>query len=87
MVWDCQAYGRGGEAVGALCFFAEPGTRSCRTEGECHAHLAAERVRVFDRIGEMAAAGNPVGLYLASEFTAPEQLLGGLQSPPEEEEE
>ena len=76
-MWDCQAYGPDGKTVDALCFFANPGTRSCDTEVECHSRLAAERVRLFDRIGEMAAAGDPVAQYLASELTDPEQLLGG----------
>jgi hypothetical protein len=82
--WDCQAYGPGGEALGARCFFAEPDDRLCSTPDECHTRMAGERVRLFERIHELAASGDPTGQYLASEFTRPEQLLGG--EPPEPNE-
>lgn len=78
MTWDCQAYGPDAEAVGALCFFADPGARLCGTQDECRTRLAGERVRVFERIHDLAASGDPTGQYLAAEFTHPEQLLGGI---------
>lgn len=87
MIWDCEAYGPDGKAVDALCFFAEPGTRACGTQGECHIRLADERVRVFGRIQEMAVDGDPAGQYLAEAFTDPEQMLGGALSPANDEAE
>lgn len=82
MTWDCQAYGPEGRAADVLCFFAEPGRRLCATHDECLGRLAVERVRVFDRIHELAASGDPTGQYLADEFTSPGQLLGGEELPP-----
>lgn len=80
MTWDCPAYGLEGKTVGALCFFsAELGSRVCGTQDECHARLDVERRRVFNRIHDLAAAGNPTAEYLAGEFTDPERLLGGGQ--------
>ncbi len=78
--WDCQAYGPEGTTIGALCFFSpELGSRVCCTQGECQDRLNVERRLVFDRIQDMAAAGDPVGEYLAGEFTTPGQILGGGQ--------
>jgi len=85
--WDCEAYGPDGRAVDALCFFAEPGERSCGTQGECRTRLASERVRVFDRIRELADAGDPAAAYLAGEFTSPGQILGGDADAAETREE
>jgi hypothetical protein len=79
VAWDCQAYGAGADAFGARCFFAEPGERLCTAEGECRTRMAAERVRVFERIHALAADGDPVGQYLAAEFTHPDQLLNRPQ--------
>lgn len=78
--FDCEAYGPEGREFGALCFTAGPGERSCQSPGECHAVMDAERMRVFRRISEMAAAGDPVAAYLAGEFTSPDQLLGGADA-------
>ena len=76
--FDCTAYGPEGREAGALCFIAgELGKRSCVSLEECRQVMDAERRRVFARIQEQAAAGDPVAAYLASEFTAAEQLLGG----------
>lgn len=76
--WDCTAYGAKGTAVGALCFFSEDlGGRVCGTATECADRMAGERVRLFDRIGELAAAGDPAGKVLAQEFSSPDELLGG----------
>lgn len=78
MAWDCEAYGPDGAAVGALCFFApELGERTCADEDECHTRMAVERQRVFQRINELAAEGNPDMVALAEDVTHPEQLLGG----------
>lgn len=81
--WDCEAYGTEGKAVGALCFLSgELGERVCRTEGECRDQMAGERRRVFGRINELAAAGEPDFEYLAAQFTSPDQLLGGDEERP-----
>ena len=79
--WVCEAYGPEGVEVGAVCFFGpNPHGRDCTTEQQCRTRLTAERQRVFARINEMAAQGDPVGLDLAAEITHPEQLLGGTAS-------
>jgi len=76
--WDCEAYGPDGEAVGALCFIAgELGERVCPDVEACHRTMAGERGRVYDRIQALAAAGDEMGVFLAGEFTSPEQILGG----------
>jgi hypothetical protein len=76
--WDCDAYGPDGRELGALCFMAGgPGKRTCASQDACREAMGAERRRVFRRINEMAAEGNPVGEYLAEEFTDPSQILGG----------
>lgn len=76
--FDCDAYGPEGRAVAALCFFAGSGKRTCVSLAECREKMAAERLRVWRRIQEGAARGDPDMVYLASEFTAAEQLLGGV---------
>lgn len=75
--WDCEAYGPEGRGFDALCFFARPGERSCADPDQCHEKMTAERQRIFDRIMEQAAKGDPTAAYLAREFTDPSQLLGG----------
>jgi len=83
--FDCEAYGPAPEmGVAALCFFANPGSRVCAGPSVCHTRMTAERQRVFARIQEMAAAGDPDGAYLAGEFTSPDQLLGGGAGDPGE---
>ncbi len=77
--WDCEAYGPGGREVGALCFFGGAGQRHCATAAECHLLMTGERQRVYDRIRDLAAAGDPVGVDLAETFTSPDELLGGGQ--------
>ncbi len=77
--WDCEAYGPEGRGAGALCFFAEPGTRRCESPRRCQQVMTAERQRVFGRIQELAAAGDPAGVELARAFTSTRQLLGGDQ--------
>lgn len=85
--WDCEAYGPKGTEIGALCFIAgELGERVCRTAGECSDQTGSERRRVFRRINELAAAGDPDFAYLAGQFTSPDQLLGGAgERPPDAE--
>lgn len=78
--WQCAAYEPAGTQIGALCFFADPGSRVCADQGECRAGLAVERRRVFDRIKELEAAGDPTGVVLAVGLDDPEQLLGGSAS-------
>lgn len=76
--WHCAAYGPEGVAVGARCFVAPAlDQRVCGTEGECADVLRRERRRVYGRISELAAAGDPVAEYLEAEFASPDQLLGG----------
>jgi hypothetical protein len=76
--WDCEAYGPDGRGFGALCFLSgELGKRKCVSKAECAGAMGGQRRRVFRRIQELAAAGDPVGVDLAETFTDPEQLLGG----------
>src|ERR1700737_1406011 len=76
--FDCEAYGPEGREVGALCFFAgELGARVCASQDECRDAMTAERRRVFRRINEMAAHGDPAAVDLAETFTYPARLLGG----------
>ena len=76
--WDCGAYGPDLREQGALCFVSgELGKRVCGSRDECRETMAAERLRVFRRINERAAQGDPDMAYLAEEFTDPSQLLGG----------
>ena len=78
--WDCDAYGPDGRKVGARCFFAAPGTRDCASLALCREAMAAERQRIWQSIRDGAARGDPDMVYLAGEFTGPEQLLGGGQA-------
>jgi hypothetical protein len=76
--WPCEAYGPEGLEHGARCFFSpDLGARDCIDPEDCHARMTDERRRVFSRISELAAAGDPVALQLAEDFTSPDQLLGG----------
>lgn len=77
--WPCEAYGPEGREHGALCFFAEPGERACVSQAECARLMDAERRRLFRRIQERAAAGDPVAEYLAGEFPDPSRILGGSE--------
>ena len=80
VAWTCEAYGPDGVDVGAVCFFTgQLHHRICGSQDECSRRMAAERQRVFDRIHEAAAAGDPTAAFLAGEFTSPDQLLGGGQ--------
>ncbi len=75
--WDCEAYGPDARVFGALCFFAGQGERACTSRAMCSTSMAAERRRMFARIRELAADGDPTGIDLAEAFTDPDQLLGG----------
>ena len=76
--WSCEAYGDDGRAVGALCFrAADLGVRVCGSPGECAGVMAAERQRVFRRLNELAASGDPIAADLAEDFPGPGHLLGG----------
>lgn len=78
--WHCEAYGPEVAEVGAVCFVSgELGKRVCGHLDECQEVMAAERRRVFRRISELAATGDPAMAFLEEEFTNPEQLLGGGQ--------
>ncbi|HWD80118.1 MAG TPA: hypothetical protein VG497_14580 [Kribbella sp.] len=73
--WDCDAYGPDlPPGLGDLCFYDQ--IERCTSEAQCHLRMAGERQRVFRRINELAAAGDPTGEFLAGEFTNPSQLLG-----------
>jgi hypothetical protein len=77
--WDCSAYGSEGRKFGALCFVSGAlGKRVCGSQAACREVMTAARRRVFSRIQEGAAAGDPDMAYLAEEFSGPEQLLGGI---------
>lgn len=79
--WDCDAYGPKGREIGALCFIAgQLGTRTCASAAACRQVMNAERQRVFARIRELAAAGDPVFTDLAEAFPDPGMLLGGDQA-------
>ncbi len=74
--WDCTAYGPEGRSFGALCFRSgQLGARACGSLAECEQVMEAERQRVYARIQEGAAAADPDMVYLAGEFTSPDQLL------------
>ena len=76
--WDCDAYGADGAEVGALCFRAsELGARVCGGQAECRVFLFWERRRVFARIQDGAATGDPDMVALAAAFASPDELLGG----------
>jgi len=76
--FDCDAYGSGGREFGALCFISgEPGARVCASLTQCRTVMSAERRRLWDRIQELAAQGDETAVFLAQEFSRPEQLLGG----------
>lgn len=77
--WPCEAYGADGLAAGLWCFFGgEVSTwRDSGTEAVCHARMTGERVRVFDRLREMAAAGDDIAIAVLAEINSPAELLGG----------
>jgi hypothetical protein len=79
--WACHAYGEGPCAL--LCFFQES-HRACRTEQECDVRMVVERERLYRVIQERAAADpdDQAAAYLAEQFTAPTQLLGGPDADP-----
>jgi hypothetical protein len=81
--WPCEAYGPDGLAVGARCFVAgELGRRVCGSAADCAEVMGAERRRVFRRLQELAAAGDPVAVELAEAFGTPDGLLGGDDADP-----
>lgn len=75
--WHCEAYGPDAAHLGALCFVGELLAGRCRSADRCREVMTAERERLFARIQELAAAGDPTGTWLAGQFTSPDQLLGG----------
>lgn len=75
--WACDAYGPDGAAIGALCFRSPTtGVRVCESLAECTTFMATERRRVFRRVSELAAAGDPVAEMLDAEFANPDEILG-----------
>ncbi len=75
--WDCEGQPPGGSAIGALCFIAELGVRVCDSPAACARAMTAARQRLYARISELAAAGDPVGAYLEQEFPGPPALWAG----------
>lgn len=76
--FTCAAYGEKGRNIGAVCFVSgELHKRACGSLEECEAAMTAERQRVFQRISELAAEGDPAAGFLEREFASPDQLLGG----------
>lgn len=69
--WYCEAYGPGDEG----CFVQEAVGGRCADLRECHRTTQAERQLAFDRIHQMAVAGDEIGIFLAQTITSPEQLL------------
>lgn len=84
--WDCDAYGPEGTTVGALCFLAPANQRICQTRAECTGRMIVARNRTFNRIHELATAGEPTMQYLAGQFTSPDQILGGPDTPPDDDD-
>lgn len=79
MTWPCEAYGfERGEQVGAWCFIAgQLHARVCGTPADCAAAMTLQRQRIFRRMHELAAAGDPVWADLSNDFTNPDQIFGG----------
>lgn len=75
--WACDAYGPAGIEHGALCFLAGKGERACASHDECVRVMASERRRLFRRMNELAATGDPTWAGIESEFASPDDLLGG----------
>jgi len=73
--FDCSAYGPGGRDIGALCFFAVDERRICPDAATCAARMDAERQFVFDRMTKLAAEGDEMWRWLATQFTSPDELL------------
>lgn len=86
MTWPCEAYGPDGLEDGVVCFVGDVDRRVCDSAEICHAVMSAERGRVFDRIQELAAAGDPTGVFLAGEFAGPDELLNAAPDVAELEE-
>jgi hypothetical protein len=78
--WDCDAYGPGGAAVGALCHIAERYKRACPSIDVCGTVMHFKRRELWRIIQGMAAAGEPEFMILAETFTDPDMLLGGSRS-------
>lgn len=74
--WDCEAYGPGGRAFGATCFFST-GIRTCASAAACAERMTAERQRVWQRIQDLAQAGDETAIYLAESFPTPDTILNG----------
>lgn len=81
--WRCAAYGPEGPA---LCF-VERVAGPCASAQQCRTQMASERQRLFRRINELAANGDPLMAAISDEFTDPSALLNatddGAQPPPE----
>ena len=69
--WACTAYG---PEVPATCFFQEAG-ETCTSLEQCQERMKGERQRVYRRMQELAAHGDPMWADISDEFTNPEGLL------------
>lgn len=79
--WDCEGYGEDLPAeLGDLCFHSAAGR--CADQAQCHARMVGTRQKMFRRINELAAAGDPDFEYLAGEFSSPSQLLNADDDEP-----
>lgn len=86
VAWPCEAYGEEGPEFGAVCFVGDVDRRVCDSAEVCHAVMSTERSRIFGRIQELAAAGDPTGVFLAGEFSGPDELLNAAPDVAELEE-
>jgi hypothetical protein len=76
-MWHCEAYGPDLVVDGdpRPCFMA--GVRKCASAWECSVILKMERVRIHDRVRELAAGGDLAMRHVLEELPTPEHLLGG----------
>lgn len=81
--WPCRAYGDDPAVteLGAWCFVAELFTRTCMDRLVCALEVNAAGQRIYRRISELAATGNPTSEYLAEIFTSPDVIFGGDSEP------
>lgn len=75
--WHCVAYGEDG---GSWCFMQEVGP-PCAALSICTELMAVERQRVWQKIQEGAATGDPDMKYLDENISGPDELLGGSNTP------
>lgn len=79
--WECEAYGEGAASVGAWCFRSpRPYRRACADADECATFMGRERLRVWARLTDLAAAGDADAAAILAELPGgPGSILGGEQ--------